>query len=119
MASRLLPASEALLDEELIKRFRARYRETFGATATGDPLYQAISEGRRLAGMEHWLPLFEDRLETLFDHIGDDALVVREAASRRRPSNGSRRSPIITPTASRRSRAIRARTARSRPTRSI
>ncbi|MEO5939209.1 MAG: transcription-repair coupling factor [Sphingomonas sp.] len=75
----LLPASEALLDEESIKRFRARYRETFGATATGDPLYQAISEGRRLAGMEHWLPLFEDRLETLFDHIGADALVVREA----------------------------------------
>jgi transcription-repair coupling factor (superfamily II helicase) len=75
----LLPASEALLDDESIKRFRARYRETFGATATGDPLYQAISEGRRLAGMEHWLPLFEERLETLFDHIGDDALVVSEA----------------------------------------
>jgi transcription-repair coupling factor (superfamily II helicase) len=75
----LLPASEALLDEESIKRFRGRYRETFGATATGDPLYQAISEGRRLAGMEHWLPLFEERLETLFDHLGDDALIVRES----------------------------------------
>src|SRR3569623_316104 len=75
----LLPSSEALLDDESIKRFRARYRETFGATATGDPLYQAISEGRRLAGMEHWLPLFEERLETLFDHIGDAAIVVREA----------------------------------------
>ena len=54
----LLPASEALLDEDTIKRFRGRYRETFGATATGDPLYQAVSEGRRLVGMEHWLPLF-------------------------------------------------------------
>lgn len=74
----LLPASEALLDEELVKRFRTRYREKFGATATGDPLYQAISDGRRLAGMEHWLPMFEDRLETLFDHLGDDALVIRE-----------------------------------------
>ncbi|SEI91214.1 transcription-repair coupling factor [Sphingomonas sp. OV641] len=74
----LLPASEALLDEESIKRFRSRYRETFGATATGDPLYQAVSEGRRLAGMEHWLPLFEERLETLFDHLGDDALIVRD-----------------------------------------
>ncbi|MBB4084953.1 transcription-repair coupling factor [Sphingomonas carotinifaciens] len=74
----LLPASEALLDEESIKRFRTRYRETFGATATGDPLYQAISDGRRLAGMEHWLPLFEDKLATLFDHLGD-AVVVRDA----------------------------------------
>jgi transcription-repair coupling factor (superfamily II helicase) len=71
----LLPASEALLDEESVKRFRARYRETFGATATGDPLYQAVSEGRRLAGMEHWLPLFEDKLATLFDHLGDSVAV--------------------------------------------
>ena len=77
----LLPASEALLDEDSIKRFRARYRETFGATATGDPLYQAVSEGRRLAGMEHWLSLFEEKLATLWDHLGDDAVVVRDAGS--------------------------------------
>ncbi|MBB3910183.1 transcription-repair coupling factor [Sphingomonas desiccabilis] len=75
----LLPASEALLDEDSVKRFRARYRETFGATATGDPLYQAISDGRRLSGMEHWLPLFEERLETLFEHLPADAVIVRDA----------------------------------------
>ena len=75
----LLPASEALLDEDSIKRFRSRYRETFGAAATGDPLYQAVSEGRRLAGLDHWLPLFEERLATLFDHLADDDLVVRDA----------------------------------------
>ncbi|MBA2919572.1 transcription-repair coupling factor [Sphingomonas sp. MAH-20] len=77
----LMPASEALLDEDSIKRFRGRYRETFGATATGDPLYEAVSDGRRLAGMEHWLPLFEDRLGTLFDHLGEDAVVVRDFGS--------------------------------------
>jgi transcription-repair coupling factor (superfamily II helicase) len=71
----LLPASEALLDEESVKRFRSRYRETFGATATGDPLYQAVSDGRRLAGMEHWLPLFEEKLATLFDHLGQAVTV--------------------------------------------
>ncbi len=75
----LMPASEALLDEESIKRFRARYREQFGANATGDPLYQAISDGRRLAGMEHWLPLFEDRLGTLFDHLGEHDIFVRDS----------------------------------------
>ena len=75
----LLPASEALLDEETIKRFRARYREKFGASATGDPLYQAVSEGRRLAGVDHWLPLLEDRLATLFDHLGDSDVIVRDA----------------------------------------
>ena len=72
----LLPASEALLDDDSIKRFRSRYREMFGANATQDPLYEAVSEGRRLAGMEHWLPLFEDKLATLFDHLGKDDLVV-------------------------------------------
>ncbi|WP_443970754.1 transcription-repair coupling factor [Sphingobium sp. CR28] len=74
----LLPASEALLDEESIKRFRSRYRERFGATATGDPLYQAVSEGRRLAGMEHWLPLFEEKLVPLVEHVPSDALWIME-----------------------------------------
>jgi transcription-repair coupling factor (superfamily II helicase) len=75
----LMPASEGLLDTETIKRFRSRYRETFGATATQDPLYQALSEGRRMAGMEHWLPLLEERLSTLFDHLGDDDLILRDS----------------------------------------
>jgi transcription-repair coupling factor (superfamily II helicase) len=77
----LLPAGETLLDEETIKRFRSRYRETFGAKATEDPLYQAVSDGRRLAGMEHWLPLFEDRLATLFDHLGERDLIIVDSAA--------------------------------------
>jgi transcription-repair coupling factor (superfamily II helicase) len=75
----LLPASETLLDEDSVKRFRSRYRERFGAAATGDPIYQAVSDGRRLAGIDHWLPLFEERLDTLFEHLADDDLVVRDA----------------------------------------
>ena len=77
----LLPASEALLDEDTVKRFRTRYREQFGATATGDPLYQAVTDGRRLAGMEHWLPLLEERLETLFDHLAKDDLIVVDSGA--------------------------------------
>ena len=77
----LMPASEALVDAEAIKRFRSRYREAFGAAATQDPLYQALSDGRRMAGMEHWLPLLEDRVATLFDHLGEDDLILRDANS--------------------------------------
>ncbi|MCU0947376.1 MAG: transcription-repair coupling factor [Porphyrobacter sp.] len=77
----LLPASEALVDEASIKRFRSAYRELFGAAATQDPLYEAVSDGRRLAGMEHWLPLFEDKLATLFDHLSrDDVVVIDQGA---------------------------------------
>ncbi|MBK6706131.1 MAG: transcription-repair coupling factor [Sphingomonadales bacterium] len=77
----LLPAVETLMDEDAVRRFRTQYRDLFGATATGDPLYQAVSEGRRLAGMDHWLPLFEERLVTLLDHLGKDILVLRDQAS--------------------------------------
>jgi transcription-repair coupling factor (superfamily II helicase) len=88
----LMPASEALLDVETIKRFRSAYREKFGATATQDPLYQALSEGRRMSGMEHWLPLLEERLDSLFDHLGEKDLVVRDAAADQ--AVGSRREAI-------------------------
>ncbi len=75
----LLPASEALLDEDSITRFRTRYREAFGAAATQDPLYEAVSESRRLAGMEHWLPLFEERMVTLFDYLEPADLLLIDA----------------------------------------
>ncbi len=63
----ILPASETPLDPASISRFRAGYVAAFGP-ATNDPLYESVSAGRKHQGMEHWLPLFHDRLETLFDY---------------------------------------------------
>ncbi len=71
----LLPVSEALLDDASVSRFRRGYLARFGA-AGDDPLYATVSQGGRRAGMEHWLPLFYDRLETVFDYVGDGALVL-------------------------------------------
>ena len=65
----LLPASEALLDDASIRRFRSGYVARFGAASGEDSLYQSISRGERFRGMEHWLPLFHERLETLFDYL--------------------------------------------------
>jgi transcription-repair coupling factor (superfamily II helicase) len=65
----LLPASEVPLDAETISRFRSGYVAQFGP-ATDDPLYESVSAGRKYQGMEHWLPLFYPKLETLFDYIG-------------------------------------------------
>lgn len=64
----LRPVAEFFLDEESIQKFRSGYRETFGAVQPGDPLYEAVSEGRRYNGMDHWLPLFFDHMDTLFDY---------------------------------------------------
>jgi transcription-repair coupling factor (superfamily II helicase) len=72
----LVPMSEVVLSEEAISRFRRSYLANFGAASREDVLYQSISDGRRYAGMEHWLPLFHDRLETLFDYIGDAPVVL-------------------------------------------
>ncbi|MEQ8378438.1 transcription-repair coupling factor [Parvibaculum sp.] len=64
----LVPASEVHLDDEAIRRFRAAYVATLGAVTGDDPLYEAVSEGRKHAGMEHWLPLFHEKMETIFDY---------------------------------------------------
>jgi transcription-repair coupling factor (superfamily II helicase) len=65
----LAPVSEVILDEAAITRFRQNYRIEFGAAGNDDPLYEAVSAGRKQAGMEHWLPFFHDTLETLFDYL--------------------------------------------------
>ena len=72
----LSPVSEMALDPASIARFRAGYRELHGAVSD-DPLYQAVSAGRKQIGMEHWLPLFHDGLETVFDYL-PDAMVTLE-----------------------------------------
>ncbi len=65
----LLPVSEAILTPEAIERFRAGYRATFGAVTGDDAVYTGVSEGHRASGMEHWLPLFYEKLETLFEYV--------------------------------------------------
>jgi transcription-repair coupling factor (superfamily II helicase) len=61
----LVPVAEFQLTSETIRRFRLGYVAAFGAPSPDDVLYHAVSEGRRQPGMEHWLPLFHDQLETI------------------------------------------------------
>lgn len=65
----LRPVSEFSLDAASISRFRTGWRDVFGPAAAADPLYEHISDGRRYPGIEHWLPLFHEQLETLFDYL--------------------------------------------------
>ncbi|MFA7440561.1 MAG: transcription-repair coupling factor [Sphingomonadaceae bacterium] len=77
----LLPVSELLLDADRIRNFRQGWLERFGAASASDPLYQAASEGRRLPGLEHFLPLAEPELTTLFDWLQPtDALLLDSGA---------------------------------------
>jgi transcription-repair coupling factor (superfamily II helicase) len=76
----LVPVAEFQLITETIRRFRTGYVAQFGATMPDDLLYEAVSEGRRYPGMEHWLPLFHDRLETIFDYLRGTALALEHLA---------------------------------------
>ena len=72
----LQPMSEVSLDAESRRRFRSRYVELFGAVTGDDPLYESVSAGHQHQGMEHWLPLFHERLETIFDYVPDAILTL-------------------------------------------
>jgi transcription-repair coupling factor (superfamily II helicase) len=103
---RLRPVSEVLLDDASIERFRIGYLQQFGAV-TGDPLFESVTAGRPYPGMEHWLPLFHERLVPItdylapecvigFDHLSEAALESRHEtigehyAARREPPEAAR-----------------------------
>jgi len=83
----LVPISEFQLTTETIRRFRMGYVAAFGAPERDDLLYEAVSEGRRHPGMEHWLPLFQERMDTLFDYLAAAPIAIEpqgEDAARER-----------------------------------
>jgi transcription-repair coupling factor (superfamily II helicase) len=83
----LVPISEFQLVTDSIRRFRMGYVAEFGAPERDDALYEAVTEGRRHPGMEHWLPLFWEKMDTLFDYFGDAPVVIEpqgEDAARER-----------------------------------
>jgi transcription-repair coupling factor (superfamily II helicase) len=83
----LVPVAEFQLMTDTIRKFRTGYVAAFGAANPEDMLYEAVSEGRRHPGMEHWLPLFHDKLDTLFDYVPGAPVIVEnlvEDAARER-----------------------------------
>jgi transcription-repair coupling factor (superfamily II helicase) len=78
---RLLPAQEYPLDEDGIKRFRLRFRETFDIDPNTCPVYVDISSGDSSPGVEYYLPLFFDQLVSLFDYLPQHSrLLIDDAA---------------------------------------
>jgi transcription-repair coupling factor (superfamily II helicase) len=72
----LIPASEVLLNQQSVSAFRKNYAQVFGGIDVNDPLYESVTAQRRYQGMEHWLPLFHDQLETIFDYLPDAPVVL-------------------------------------------
>ncbi|MGD2170817.1 MAG: transcription-repair coupling factor [Gammaproteobacteria bacterium] len=78
---KLLPGQEYPLDEEGIKRFRLAFRENFDIDPNTCPIYVDISAGSSSPGVEYYLPLFFERLASLFDYLPDSSrLLIDEGA---------------------------------------
>nr|MDQ2993586.1 DEAD/DEAH box helicase [Pseudomonadota bacterium] len=71
----LLPAHEYPLTEVGITTFRQNWREQFTGNPARSPLYQAVSEGISAPGVEYYLPLFFNELQTLFNYLPLTSLV--------------------------------------------
>ncbi len=83
-AFRLKPVSEVVLDTASIERFRTGYVAAFGTPRGDDTLYEAISAGHMHPGMEHWLPLFFEVMDTLFDYLPGAAVTFDHQAEEAR-----------------------------------
>ncbi len=70
-ALEILPGHEFPLNPESVKAFRGRYRARFAGDPSRHTVYRDVSEGLAPAGVESYLPLFFDQLDTLFDYCPD------------------------------------------------
>ena len=74
--------SEVVLNPDAISRFRSMYRAEFGNPGPRDHLYESVTEGQGFVGMEHWLPFFHEKLETLFEYLPNAAIFVDDGVHR-------------------------------------
>ena len=77
------PMAEFILNEKTISHFRTDYRTLAGEQISGDLLYESVSAGRKVNGLEHWLPLFFDEMASFFDYLpADTSLYLDENLSK-------------------------------------
>jgi len=69
------PVSEVLMTDVAISAFRRNYIARFGGGVSKDPTYASITDGIRPQGIEHYLPLFYENMETVFDYVGTKTLI--------------------------------------------
>ncbi|WP_373603907.1 transcription-repair coupling factor [Aggregatibacter sp. HMT-949] len=73
----LLPAHEFPTDDKGIEFFRAQFRETFSEIRRdSEHIYQQISKGTLISGIEYWQPLFFAEMATLFDYLPQQTLFI-------------------------------------------
>ncbi|MGZ5026992.1 MAG: transcription-repair coupling factor [Methylobacter sp.] len=72
----LFPAREFPFTDEAIKHFRQAFREAFPETSPKNHFYLDVSKGITPGGIEYYLPLFVDRMASLFDYLPESAILM-------------------------------------------
>lgn len=72
----VLPSQEYAYDSDSIQKFRTCFREEFHQKPDECPVYQEISNDIIPEGIESYMPLFFDQMESLFDYIPQQSLVI-------------------------------------------
>jgi transcription-repair coupling factor (superfamily II helicase) len=72
---RLLPGREFPMDEDARAKFRARWRERIEGDPSKARVYKDIGNGIATAGIEYYLPLFFDETATIFQYLGEAAVI--------------------------------------------
>jgi len=74
-AIEILPAREFPFNKDAISQFRSRYREMFEGDPTQSSIYNDVSQGIIPGGIEYYLPLFFDQVQSLFDYLPKNTLL--------------------------------------------
>jgi len=107
---RLLPGREFPMDEAARAMFRGRWRELLEGDPTRSRIYKDMGNGVATAGIEYYMPLFFEATSTVFDYLGEKAVVVlhgdiepvlqsfaRDTQERFRLSQGDPDRPVLQP----------------------
>ena len=71
----ILPSNEVILNSQSIDNFCKNFQDNFGSLAKDHPLYEAIEGGRKYPGMEHFLPCFYQKLDSIFDYFEPEQIL--------------------------------------------
>lgn len=83
----LLPAHEYPLDDEGITHFRQQWRALFPGNPAESPVYQQISQGQPIGGIESYMPLFFDQTATLLDYLPENTTLILFANTAQKAEN--------------------------------
>lgn len=74
---RLLPGREYPLDATGVSNFRSAFRERFDIDCRESPIYQDVSEAIASPGLEYYLSLFFEELESFSSYLPQNTVICR------------------------------------------